>query len=727
STPRPVPTTLTRLVGRDDELAALTDAVRRSRLVTLTGPGGVGKSSLAFAAAHRLGADFPDGVVTVELASVGDGDSVVAEVGQALEVQRRGDRSLERSLVDVLGGQRVLLVVDNCEHVIDAVAALAAQVVRWCPEVHLLATSREPLALAGEVVTRVAPLLVPPDPAADPARLAESPAVECFCARAAEAAPGFALHAGNARAVAELCVALDGVPLALELAAARMASMSPAQLVDRLHERWGALGHGRAPDPRHRSLRALVEWSYELLDPVEQRLVAELSVFAGGFELDAVERTCPVGDDAAAVLGALVDKSLVLADQEDGRVRFRQLETLRQYGAERLAERPGAAMVHQAHQATYVDLAERGGAELDGPDEGRWGDQLERDVGNLRVAVRTAIRADDVDAALRIVVSCRELAFRRIRYEIVDWAEQVVELEAAHDHPLLPVATAMVAYGAFVRGELHRAVEVAEQAMGAGSRLDVSSWALAERVLGNAHFYLGDHDEALRWIERMVDAARASGHPSRLAHALYMRSVALTSVGDAERGAALADESTRIATATGSPTDHAQAGYATGLAAAGRDPEMALHHFEHAAALAGRVGNRWMRAFALTEAMWLRVRAGDPRSALPGYREVVQTWYRGGDWANQWLSLRHVAALLGSLDRPEESATLFGAVDAVGATTALPFAPIDAGDVHRASAEVDGRLGAAAAAVRRRGAAMSDDAVVSLALDAIDRELAAIE
>lgn len=727
SAARPGP--LTQLVGRERELADVTDAVVRSRLVTLTGPGGVGKSSLAVAATDGVADRFPDGVRLVELASLGDGDAVVAGVGQALEVQRRGERSLARSIVDVLASRRVLLVLDNCEHVIDAVADLVGQVLRWCPEVHLLTTSREPLALPGEVVRRVAPLAVPSDTGAAPHRLAESPAVQLFTARAVEAASDFVLDDGNSRAVAELCVALDGVPLALELAAARMASMGPAQLAARLHERWGVLGSGRGPDPRHRSLLALVEWSYELLDPAEQRLLADLSVFAGGFELDAAERTCGAVEgsptEVASLVAALVDKSLVLADRVDGRIRYRQLETLRQFGADRLAERPDAAAVHRAHQATFVDLAERGGAELDGPHEGPWGDQLELDVDNLRVAARTAIESDDVDAALRIVVACRELAFRRIRYEVLDWAERAVGLESARDHPLSPVASAIVAYGAFVRGELHRAVEVAERSLAEGRRLGVASSALAERVLGNAHFYLGSHDLALTWMDRMADAARASGRPGPLAHALYMRSVAGTSVGDAERGAVLAAEATEAARAAGSPTSASQASYATGLALAGTDPAAALACFDHAAERAGQVANRWMRAFALTEAMWLRVRAGDPRSALAGYREVVETWYRGGDWANQWLSLRHVAALLGALGRLETSATLFGAVDHVGATTALPFAPVDARDVREAAAEVDRRLGPAAGGHRRRGAAMGDDAVVALALDAIDRELAA--
>jgi hypothetical protein len=251
-------------------------------------------------------------------------------------------------------------------------------------------------------------------------------------------------------------------------------------------------------------------------------------------------------------------------------------------------------------------------------------------------------------------------------------------------------------------------------------RLGSRPSALPERVLGNAHFYLGDHRRALVWMDRMVEAARASGDRGRVAHSLYMRSVAQTSVGDPVGGTQLAEESLMESEGLGNPTAAAQARYAVGLAVASRQPDVALDRLVQAADLAGGAGNHWMRAFAMTEAMWLLARRDDIGTALRGYREVVETWYRGGDWANQWLSLRQLAAVLGGIGRDREAALLFGAVDAAGATDALPFAPVDAGEVHVTAADVDRRLGGEAAVIRSRGAAMRDDAVVALALQTID-------
>lgn len=718
----PLPAAAVALIGRDRDLEQL--STTSSRVVTLTGPGGVGKSSLVMEVARRSAHRFTDGVQVVELAAVRDAEGVLAGVAQALDVQRRPERSLEQSIVDVLRPRCSLLVVDNCEHVIATVGHLVSTIVRWCPAVRVLATSRQPLGMAGEQVWRVPPLAVPVDSAAPVDELMGSPAVELFMARAGEAAPGFRLDDGNARSVAQLCVSLDGMPLALELAAARMASMSPAQLGGRLDERWSLLGGGHGREPRHRNLLDVVQWSYELLGRDEQRLFDHLSVFAGGFELDAVERTCAEGGvpraNVAGLLSALVDKSLVVADTGADGIRYRQLETLRQYGAARLAERSWAPEVRRAHLRTFIDLAERSGAGLDGPEEGMWGDRLERELDNLRMGIRTAIAEGDADSALRIVAAARELTFRRIRYELVDWADSASRLPSAEHHELLPVALGIVGYGSFVRGELVGAVSVGEAAIASQVRLGGRPSALPERVLGNAHFYLGDHDRALLWMDRMVEAARASGDHGRVAHSLYMRSVAQTSVGDPIGGEHLAAEALEVSERLGNPTAAAQARYAAGLAVASRQPDVALDRLEQAADLAGGAGNHWMRAFAMTEAMWLRARRGDIGVALRGYREVVETWYRGGDWANQWLSLRQLAAVLGRIGRDHEAALLFGAVDAAGATDALPFAPTDAGEVHVTAADVDRRLGGEAATIRRRGAAMRDDAVVALALQAID-------
>ena len=722
---QPAPAAAAPLIGREASLDDAMEVIRRSRLVTVTGPGGVGKSTVAAELARRLAPSFRHGVRLVELAPIADAAAVVAAVAQSVDAERRSERSLSESIIEVLAPLELLLVVDNCEHVIDTVGELVAQLVRWCPSLTILATSREPIGMAGEVVRPLAPLAVPIDAAAPLAEIAATAAVEVFVARAAEAVPGFELDEGNARAVAELCIQLDGLPLALELAAARMSSMTPSQLAERLNERFALLGSGHGRARRHRTLLDVVQWSYGLLDPTERELLARVSAFAGGFDLDAAERTCAGGDltreSVAPVLGGLVDKSLVVTSRVGAQLRYSQLETLRQFGAERLAETPDGPLVHRAHLRTFVDRAVTGGAALDTVDEGEWAARLDTDMDNLRAALMTAIALGDADAALTLVASVSEDGFRSIRYEVVDWAETVLGTDAAQDHPLGPTALAIVGYGSFVRGELARAVALAEQAVELRERLDVASCGLPERVLGNALFYQGHRDAGIGWMARMVDAARHKGSDGRIAHALYMRSVAQTSVGDPDAGAALAEEALVAAAASGSPTARAQATYATALAAAHVHPDEALALMEEAAALADSVGNRWMRSFARTEAMWLRAKRGESDLALAGYRDVVATWFRGGDWANQWLSLRHLAGILADLGRDGDAAMLSGAVEAAGAAAALPFAPADADDLIELSRRLAERLGNdALAEAKRRGARMRDDAAVALALGAID-------
>ncbi|MSV85846.1 MAG: AAA family ATPase [Actinobacteria bacterium] len=716
------------LVGREMALDEIEAAVARARLVTLTGPGGVGKSTLANEAARRLAASFRDGVRVIELAPVADPAAVVAAVAKSVQAERRSERTLRDAVVEVLAPQELLLVIDNCEHVIGAVGELLGELIRWCPSVSVLATSRSPIGMAGEVVRPVAPLMVPSDRATSLTEIAGAASVKVFVARAADASPGFELTEENAQAVAELCIQLDGLPLALELAAARMGSMTPSQLVDRLTERFALLGSGHGREERHRSLRDVVQWSYVLLDSAERELFNRLSVFAGGFDLVAAERTCSGGEiaseDLAYLLSGLVDKSLVVASQSGGQFRYSQLETLRQFGNQRLAEQADGLHIHRAHLATFTELSVSGALALEGPEERQWSIRLNRDADNLRSALTTAIAVDDADSALRIVVSMSEPGFRAIRYEVVDWAETVAAMDSAADHPLRPTALAVVGYGAFVRGELDRAVELADQAIGLRSQHRVESCGMPERVLGNALFYQGHSDTAVEWMNQMVDVARDTGRIGRLAHALYMRSVAQTSIGDPDGGARWAEEAQKVSASLENPTALSQAAYAAGLAAAHSNPVKALRLLEESAELADSVGNLWLRSFARTEAMWLRAMNGEIEEALGGYREVIGTWFRGGDWANQWLSLRHVAGILASRGRDEEAALLSGALRAAGAAAALPFAPLDADELAGLNRELATRLGEdALAAASSKGASMRADAAVALTLAAIDSVL----
>jgi predicted ATPase/DNA-binding SARP family transcriptional activator len=321
-----LPVAVTDLVGRGEELAAVTSALRRARVVTLTGVGGVGKTRLALAAATQAKEDYPDDVWLCELAAVGHPRAVAEAVTTILGVQQRQGLSVVARLVEFLGPKRLLLVLDNCEHVLDAAAGLVDALARGAPGVTVLATSREPLGVEGEHVRPVPPLAVPqPSDSFAPARAGAVPSVALFCERAEAAWPDFALTAENLGAVAEICRRLDGVPLALELAATRVRSMSLEDIAGRLEARFHFLRSGRRiAEERHRTLRAVVDWSYGLLEEPERRVFERLSVFAGDFDLRAAEQVCaPAGDRAqiADRVAALVDKSMVAVQREDGPTR----------------------------------------------------------------------------------------------------------------------------------------------------------------------------------------------------------------------------------------------------------------------------------------------------------------------------------------------------------------------------------------------------------------------
>ena len=704
---------VTSFVGRDPDVAELSDALRGQPLMTVTGPGGVGKTRLAMRVAGRSLDAFDDGVTVVELAPLSNPSGVAPAIAQALEIQQRQYQTIESTIEEHLAATNHLLVLDNCEHLTDTIAPLVDRLRSSCPRLRILATSREPLGLAGEYVEVLAPLTLPPPDAVTAAEVRNSTAVELFVSRAGAATRGFTLTDDNAAVVAEICRRLDGLPLAVELAAARTRSMGIDALAERLRQRTELLGQTqRGADGRQRTLHHLVEWSHDLLDDTEQRVFEQLAVFAGGFDLSAAEAVCSVDGPATATLGTLaglVEKSMVVF-VDPGPPRYRLLEPLREFGLDRLRERGALAGVEDRHLTWFVDLAERGAVGLDTVDEGSWSVALDRDFENMRAAHVTALARRDADRALRLVGSLAEFAFRRVRYEVESWADAAAALPEAAGHPERPTALAVSAYGCFVRGDMDRAIELALEAL---DGVQLSERGLAERVLGNSYFYMERIDEGVAWMDRMRESARLAGAKARIAHGLYMRSVADTSMGDAIRGAVRAGEAKAAAEQVGSPTAYAQADYALGLAIEGTDPDEALSRLERASAVAAAAGNRWIEAFALTEVHWLRAKHGDRLAALRGYADVVDLWYRGGDWANQRLSLRRVMGILIDLGALEAAAVLHGSLTAAGAAHALPFVPADADRLAKSVVQLRSSLGPAAFAdAVRRGASMKDGEIV---------------
>ena len=705
----------TPLVGRDRELSELTSLVGSQRMVTLIGPGGVGKTKLAKRLANELWDEFDGAVFVIELAAVHDPASIVVALASATDVQQRQHLSVEETLIEYLRSRRALVVLDNCEHLRATVATLTERFLNSCPNMTFLATSREVIGLPGEQVWRVGPLEVPSE-GSGTAVVAEVPAARLFVERAIAARPGFALGPDNVADVVRIVRRLDGLPLTIELAAARVRAMSVSALAERLENGFQLLS-GAQPSVafRHRTVDDLVAWSYDLLEPDEQVLFARLSAFTGAFELDAVEGVCG-GQDLEVtkipmLLANLVDKSMVQVSDE-GNPRYRLLETLQEYGRDRIGDIGERDELRGRHARWYLNLAERCAQGLAGSDESNAVALLDREFKNLRAAYLWSIEHADVDVALRLVAALREYAFRCMHAEISGWADTAAQLPDAGEHPRYPLVVAVGAYGRFVRGDLEGTIRLGQHAVEAADRLHVDSSGLAERALGNAWFYQGEASRGMHWMDLMVESAE-TGSAARLAHAYYMRSVAYSSVGDTTSGIRLAEMSHDAAASSGSPTARAQALYAGGVALTASDPAGAADLLQRAADVARDAGNRWIQAFALTEVLWLEASQGRPREALQRYADVIDLWYRGGDWANQWLSLRHVFGILVQLRAELGAATLHGALTAAGAAYALPFGAVDAERISLLVDDLRNQLGGAAfASAVRRGASLSDGEIV---------------
>jgi predicted ATPase len=415
--PDRLPIALTSLIGRDDALAEIDRLLRASRLVTLTGAGGSGKTRLAMHAASRLAGEYADGVYPVQLAALTDPTLVPAAVAAVARVREAPGRPLSETLVIALKDQRLLLVLDNCEHLVAACAELVDALLRACPGVRVLATSREALRVDGEVTWRVPPLPVPGEVAEATAEFAS---VRLFVDRAGAVSPGFALTGQNHRAVGDICRHLDGLPLAIELAAARVRMLPVEQIAAHLASGSFRLltGGSRTAAAHHQTLRASIDWSHGLLSDGERALFRRLAVFSGGWTLEAAEAVCGNPEpsinhqsstmepsDVLDVLTGLVDKSLVVAEQQGGDERFRLLETVREYALEQLAEHEDAAALRERHAAHYLALAERIEPELLGPELAPWRAsfaELEREHDNMRAALRWLVDASETDRGLRL-------------------------------------------------------------------------------------------------------------------------------------------------------------------------------------------------------------------------------------------------------------------------------------------------------------------------------------
>src|SRR3989441_2787908 len=409
--PHNLPRQLTSFVGREQEVSALRQTLLTARLLTLTGPGGIGKTRLALQAANELLGDFRDGVWLVELAPISTPDLVPQTIASTLGVSEQPGRPLSEALVTYLEGRRLLLILDNCEHLVEPTARLVEVLLHSCPQVHVLATSRETFGIGGEIVRRVPSLSVPQAGALGPVeKLTGYEAVALFCDRAAAAVGAFSLTQSNAGSVVQICERLDGIPLAIELAAVRLKVLSLEQVAARLNDRFHLLtGGSRTALPRQQTLRATIDWSYDLLPDSERALLRRLAVFVGSITLEAAEVVCagpPIATpDILDLITQLVGKSLVQAEESPIEARFRLLETIRQYGLSKLLEAGEAEPVRQRHRDWFIGWAERAEPELEGPDQTRWLNRMEVALDNLRAAFDWLPRDGDDEGRLRLATA----------------------------------------------------------------------------------------------------------------------------------------------------------------------------------------------------------------------------------------------------------------------------------------------------------------------------------
>jgi predicted ATPase/class 3 adenylate cyclase len=452
--PNNLPGQLSAFVGRGAELSQVRSLVSSSRLVTLTGAGGCGKTRLALQAAAELLGTVRDGVWFVSLAPLTEAEAIPGAVASVLGLaEQPGQRPVLDSLIDALREQDTLILLDNCEHVIDGAAKFCAQLVRECPRLRILATSREPLGIDGEHVYRVPSLSLPRAEAEGIDDIAASDAVRLFVERAQVQDPGFVLDDASAPLVASVCRRLDGIPLALELAAARLSSMSLQQVGDRLDQRFRLLtGGSRNAMPRQQTLQATVDWSFGLLTKPERDVLRRLSVFAGGFELEAAEAICAAESvdafDVLDLIGSLVSKSLVIAERAPETVRYRMLETIRQYAAEELLRSCGEDEVVAArdrHAGYFVRVAEEAAPALSGPGQCHWLRRLDTEWKNLCAAAGHLAAEGRAGDVLRLGVSLQRFAVSRGHCDVLGWLNGAVESGGSPASILL--AKALLAIG----------------------------------------------------------------------------------------------------------------------------------------------------------------------------------------------------------------------------------------------------------------------------------------
>jgi non-specific serine/threonine protein kinase len=734
---------MTSFIGREREILEIKRLVMhvgangrspQQRLITLTGPGGCGKTRLALEVASELLKEYEDGAWLVELAAISNPALVPQTIAASLGVREKQGQTLMDSLIDHLRTKKLLLVLDNCEHLIPACAQVAERFLRACPDLQILTTSRESLGISGESIWQVPPLWMPTAPKLPPLKiLKQYEAVSLFVERALACQPEFVLTRQNAAAVAQVCQQLDGMPLAIELAAARVRALSVQEIATRLGDRFALLtGGSRTAPARHQTLQAAMDWSFSLLAEPERILLRRLSVFAGGFTLEAAESVC--ADDPTSnggsrtasmevldLLTQLVEKSLVVA-QPSTQTRYRLLETVREYGAAKLEAARELPTFQSRHRDYYLALAERAEPELRGAQQAAWLEQLEKEHGNLRASLEWSLRSKDTETGLRLAGALvRFWQFRGYLSEARQYLERILSQSSsasasARAKALNGTGIVMLMQGDYgpakayleealvllraqgdqkgIADVLHNLANVAwDQGDYAKVRaLCAESLAIRQEIgdtlgiaasltgLGNIAYALGDYAEAQVLFEKSLAHVKAIGDPLHIAITLHNLGNVAMKQGDYKRARTFHEESLAIKRELG---DKLGIGYT-------------LHSLGEAA---------------------FQLREYDAASTY--FAESLSIRHALGDKRSVALSLEAFAMLAIAQWQPERAAQLTGAAEALRESIGAPLAPAGRADYdHTVAAAREGLGEKAFASVWAEGRTMTLEQAIEYALKA---------
>jgi non-specific serine/threonine protein kinase len=637
----------TSYIGREREQAEVASLLQKTRLLTLTGSGGCGKTRLALQAAEQALPDYPDGVWFVELAPLSDPDLVAQSAASVLSIPEVPGQPPVTTLVNALRSKQVLLLLDNCEHLLEASASLADALIRGCPNVRIMASSREPLAISGEQTFRV-PSLALPDPGLRPTPelLQQFEGVRLFVERANACSPDFRVTGENAAAVAAVCRRLDGIPLAIELAAARTRSLSVDQISQKLDDRFRLLtGGSRSALPRQQTLRSLIDWSYSLLTEPERTLLCRLSVFAGGWTLEAAEQIASDGEriedwEILDLLTALADKSLLVAEHQGRETRYRLLETVRQYSHDRLEEAGAAEAIRTAHRDHYLALAEEAEPHFTTPAQGEWLARLDIEHDNLRAALSWCLQdPDGIEPGLR-------LAGALWRF----W------------HTL--------GYISEGREQLARAL--------ARSSPETRTLARAKALNGFALLTWcgGDYDAARKLFEESTSIARERQDPITIAASLLGLGIVLLDLQELAAAEAIFEETAALCREIGDDWGLSLSLNNLGLlASAASDPERARRLHEGSLAIRRAMQDRWAISMSLNNLGILAAEEGDYERARALQSESLIIRRKIRDRAGIAYSLEAFGALAAHEGRLDHAARILGAAEAIRETIGAALPP----------------------------------------------------